>query len=157
MVCLPSPSLLQLSPAQQAARKLSPPRPPRPQTVSPQQTQVLPMTTPLHHFPHLQGRPQLHSSGSPTSPSRSMSPQPPSSFFRVTSAYTAQTSIELSLHPGDILVEIDRPTPSMWYGMLDDGTTGLFPASAVEPLLTPRDIASTLPSVRVVCASRVFL
>lgn len=71
------------------------------------------------------------------SPSRSTSPQLPTTFYRAKWDYTAQSPSELTFHMGDILVEIDRPTSAMSYGMLDDGSTGLFPASAVEPVVTP--------------------
>lgn len=74
---------------------------------------------------------------STVSPSRSTSPQLPTTFYRAKCDYTAQSPSELTFQVGDILVEIDQPTSAMYYGMLDDGTTGLFPASAVEPVVTP--------------------
>ena len=77
-----------------------------------------------------------HSAGSgPVS--RSVSPPPPSSFYRAKEDYAAQSPSELTLGVGDVLVELDRPTPHMFYGMLDDGSTGLFPASAVVAILAP--------------------
>ena len=87
-------------------------------------------------LPGSSGPSPIHSAGSGPG-SRSVSPQPPSSFYRVLADYTAKTPSELTLHAGDVLVELDRPTTHMFYGMLDDGSTGLFPASAVEPMSIP--------------------
>lgn len=98
-------------------------------------------TTPTGHTPQSlpasTGSSPAHSA---MSPSRSTSPQLPTTFYRAKWDHTAQSPSELTFHVGDILVEIDRPTSGMCYGMLDDGTTGLFPASAVEPVITPSNI-----------------
>ena len=129
-------------------KKATPSRPPPPRKqsstasdTSKQELPLQPISGPTHNYTTTSslptGQSPVHSSGSSTSPSRSTSPQPPSTFYRARSEYTAQSASELTLHVGDILVEIDRPTPAMYYGMLDDGTTGLYPVSAVEPLVTP--------------------
>ena len=97
----------------------------------PQSTDLPESQTPSRSPPALSER-------STPSASRSSSPQsPPTSFYRAKEDYSGKTPSELTLHKGDVLIEIDRPTAEMHYGMLDDGTTGLFPASAVEPLLSP--------------------
>ena len=89
--------------------------------------------------PHSASQSPVHSTGpsSQASPARSNSPQIPTNFYRATKDYVGKAPTELTLHVGDILIEIDRPTEAQHYGMLDDGTTGLFPADHVEPLLTP--------------------
>lgn len=103
-------------------------QPPKHRPVSPDHTPS--------SLPPSAGPSPVHSAGSATG-SRSVSPQPPSSFYRARSEYVAQTVSELTLGVGDVLVELDRPTPDMFYGMLDDGSTGLFPASVVEPISAP--------------------
>ena len=127
--------------------KLTPARPPPPKLTSssslthskqPEAKKQQPGHTQNHtpsSLPTSAGTSPVHSAGSAAS--RSVSPQPPSSFYRALADYVAQSPSELSLHQGDVLVELDRPTPHMFFGMLDDGTTGLFPASAVESISTP--------------------
>ena len=89
-------------------------------------------------LPRSAGPSPVHSGGSGSGlGSRSVSPEPPSSFYRAMADYTAKSPSELTLHAGDVLVELDRPTPHMFYGMLDDGSTGLFPTSVVEPMSAP--------------------
>ena len=103
-------------------------------------TPLSPSSDPTHtssSLPASVGSSPAHSASSASSPPRPTSPQTPTNFYRAKTDYTAQSPSELSLHVGDILIEIDRPTPTMYYGMLDDGNTGLFPSSAVEPLVTP--------------------
>lgn len=120
-------------------KKVTPSRPPPPRkqsfTASANGTTISPPAHPTpQSLPASSGSSPAHSA---TSPSRSTSPQLPTNFYRAKSDYTAQSASELTFHIGDILVEIDRPTSVMSYGMLDDGTTGLFPANAVEPVITP--------------------
>ena len=79
-------------------------------------------------------------------PRKSVSPPPSSpvdssrsstNFYRATKDYTAQRDSELSFSSGDILIKIDCPSEEFYYGMLDDGTTGLFPVRFVEPFRSP--------------------
>ena len=51
--------------------------------------------------------------------------------------YKAQRDSELTFSSGDILIKIDSPSDEFYYGMLDDGTTGLFPVGVVEPFRSP--------------------
>ena len=123
--------------------KVTPARPPPPRISSTSLSSS--MTTKQdadsdHAHNHTHSSPPMSAGSSPvhSAGSRSMSPQPPSTFYRVRSEYKGRGSGELTLRVGDILVELDRPSSSdMYYGMLDDGTTGLFPPSAVEPIPTP--------------------
>lgn len=117
-------------------KKVTPSRPPPPRKhPSANSTATSPPADPTpQSLPASMGSSPAHST---TSPSRSTSPQLPTNFYRAKSDYRAQSASELTFHIGDILVEIDRPTSVMYYGMLDDGTTGLFPATAVEPVVSP--------------------
>ena len=76
-------------------------------------------------------------SPSPDMPSSPASPTTPNNFFRAVKSYKAERSVELSFSAGDILIEVDRPDDEFIYGMLDDGNTGLFPISCVEPFYSP--------------------
>ena len=66
------------------------------------------------------------------------SPRTPTNFYRATKDYKAQRDTELTFSSGDILIEIDRPSEDFHYGMLDDGTTGLFPVDLIEPFYSPK-------------------
>ena len=126
--------------------RVTPARPPPPKRTS---TPSLITTNTAKQEPdHTPSSPIVVGNTSPahSAGSRSVSPQPPSTFYRVKSEYKAQSSEELTLHVGDILVELDRPSPDMCYGMLDDGTTGLFPAAAVEPLPAPSGSNKATPT-----------
>ena len=79
-------------------------------------------------------------------PRKSVSPPPSSpvdssrsstNFYRAMKNYKAQRDSELTFSSGDILVKIDGPSDEFYYGMLDDGTTGLFPVGVVEPFRSP--------------------
>ena len=76
-------------------------------------------------------------------PRKSVSPPPssprtPTNFYRAMDDYKAKRDTELTFSSGDILIEIDCPSDDFHYGMLDDGTTGLFPVSLVEPFYSPK-------------------
>lgn len=60
--------------------------------------------------------------------------QDSTNFYRAIQNYKAERETELSFSAGDILIEIDRPAgeEGFFYGMLDIGTTGLFPVSCVK-------------------------
>lgn len=157
----PPPNLAKQSSAEGEGEKVAPGRPPPPRThpqtttpspqeAGPQQPAAevavngmkpVPEPNQSHppSLPHSASQSPVHSTGpsSQASPARSNSPQIPTNFYRATKDYVGKTPTELTLHVGDILIEIDRPTEAQHYGMLDDGTTGLFPADHVEPLLTP--------------------
>lgn len=79
-------------------------------------------------------------------PRKSVSPPPSSpvdssrsstNFYRAMKDYKAQRDAELTFSSGDILIKIDSPSDEFYYGMLDDGTTGLFPVGVVEPFRSP--------------------
>ena len=79
-------------------------------------------------------------------PRKSVSPPPSSpvdssrlstNFYRAMKNYKAQRDSELTFSSGDILIKIDGPSDEFYYGMLDDGTSGLFPVGAVEPFRSP--------------------
>ena len=57
----------------------------------------------------------------------------PANFYRATNAYEAQSDDELSFAEGDTLMFIDKRDNGFYYGMKDDGLTGLFPICIVEP------------------------
>ena len=151
----PPPHITRQPSGSRSQDKVTPSRPPpprkQPSTTTPTPSSQQPPTDPPReaagsptHLPSLTTAAvpspvpsPVHSASSASSPSHSASPEVPTNFYRAKEDYSAQTPSELTLHAGDILIEIDRPTPAMHYGMLDDGTTGLYPASAVEPLLAP--------------------
>ena len=82
--------------------------------------------------------PRAAHSPSPDTPSSALeSPKTPNNFFRAVKSYKAERSMELSFSAGDILIEVDRPDDKFIYGMLDDGNTGLFPITHVEPFYSP--------------------
>ena len=60
---------------------------------------------------------------------------PPSNFYRATKSYVAKSDAELSFSAGDTVMFIERKEGGFYYGMLDSGTTGLFPTDYVEPFL----------------------
>jgi hypothetical protein len=64
-----------------------------------------------------------------------MSPTNPTgtNFYRASKDYEAAKDGELSFSAGDVLIFIDRREKGFYYGMLDNGITGLFPTSHVEP------------------------
>ena len=76
---------------------------------------------------------------SASSDDRSLSASPTNKLYRATKSYVANGDNKLSFNSGDTLVVIDgQPTSDeegYVYGMLDDGTTGLFPLSHVEEYL----------------------
>lgn len=61
--------------------------------------------------------------------------QSPTNFYRATKACEAKSSAELTFAAGDTLMFIEKREGGFYYGMLDDGTTGLFPLDAVERFL----------------------
>ena len=73
---------------------------------------------------------------SASSDDRSLSASPTNKLYRATKSYVANGDNKLSFNSGDTFVVIDgQPTSDeegYLYGMLDDGTTGLFPLSHVE-------------------------
>ena len=73
---------------------------------------------------------------SASSDDRSLSASPTNKLYRATKTYVANGNNKLSFNNGDTLIVIDgQPTSDeegYVYGMLDDGTTGLFPLSHVE-------------------------
>lgn len=69
---------------------------------------------------------------SKTEASKQTSPEP-TNFYRATKTYTGKTGEELSFSPGDMLMFIEKKEGGFYYGMLDNGTTGLFPVNCTEP------------------------
>ena len=63
------------------------------------------------------------------------SPKSPTNFYRATMKYTGKSDDELSFSVGDTLLFIEKREGGFYYGMLDNGTTGLFPLDHVEPFL----------------------
>ena len=70
---------------------------------------------------------------SPTPDEKSPTNPTGTNFYRALSDYQATRDGELSFIKGDVLIFIDRREKGLYFGMLDDGTTGLFPTSHVEP------------------------
>ena len=74
-----------------------------------------------------------------SSVSRSPPPNDPFSnkslpnFYRAKQDYQAQHEGEISFSKGDVVVLIDGSNPELLYGTLDNGTTGLFPVTCLEP------------------------
>ena len=64
---------------------------------------------------------------------RSRDSSPDTNFYRATEDYKAQSDKELSFSVGDVLIIVEKRGDGFHFGMLDDGTTGLFPLSNVEP------------------------
>lgn len=60
---------------------------------------------------------------------------PPVNFYRASKDYTPSSSEELSLSEGDTVMFMEKREKGMYYGMKDDGTTGLFSVSHVKPFL----------------------
>ena len=62
-------------------------------------------------------------------------------FYKAVKDFSAARDEELSFSSGDILIVIDSHPPSVndgfIYGMLDDGSTGLFPLTHVELVENP--------------------
>ena len=58
---------------------------------------------------------------------------PDTNFYHATEDYKAQSDKELSFSVGDVLIIVEKRGDGFHFGMLDDGTTGLFPLSKVEP------------------------
>lgn len=82
---------------------------------------------------HLVSEPKVHEQ---VNDDRSSSPEsPPANFYRAIKAYEAKSSAELSFVEGDTLMFIDKRDKGFYYGMKDDGNTGLFPVSSVAPFL----------------------
>ena len=72
-------------------------------------------------------------------PTSADSKSPESNFYRATSAYEAVNDDELSFSEGDVLIIITRGSDGDFhYGMLDDGTTGKFPVSHVQPFFSKK-------------------
>lgn len=72
-------------------------------------------------------------SSSPTSDEKSPTNPTGTNFYRALKDYQATKDGELSFSAGDVLIFIDRREKGFYYGMLDSGSTGLFPTSHVEP------------------------
>ncbi len=86
--------------------------------------------------------PRKSSTPSPTDPVQPSSPADdspttPTNFYRAARDYKAEKEGELTFTAGDILIVIEHQGRGFHYGMLDDGNTGLFPTSHVEPFYTP--------------------
>ena len=77
----------------------------------------------------------------PTPRQKSSSPPPDASsptnptgtnFYRATKDYKSQSDGELSFVTGDVIIFMERREKGFYYGMLDNGQTGLFPTNHVE-------------------------
>lgn len=66
-------------------------------------------------------------------PNNASSNKSPSRFYKATQDYQAQREGEINFSKGDVMVLIDGSNPDALYGMLDNGTTGLLPATCLEP------------------------
>ena len=66
----------------------------------------------------------------------STSPNIPTSFYRALKSYQAENSEEISFSKGDTIMIVEQRDGGFNYGMLDDGTSGLFPVSHVEPFFS---------------------
>ena len=141
-------------------KKDAPSRPPPPKLQSSQQKATVvngdisveiniengPKPTPHpHDLDHTSSEEGTDSKPAPK-PRKSVSPPPSSpvdssrsstNFYRAMKDYKAQRDSELTFSSGDILIKIDSPSDEFYYGMLDDGTTGLFPVGVVEPFRSP--------------------
>ena len=60
-------------------------------------------------------------------------PETPANFYKATKSYDAKSADELSFAEGDTLMFIGKRDNGFYYGMKDDGNTGLFLISSVEP------------------------
>lgn len=72
-------------------------------------------------------------SSSPTPDEKSPTNPTGTNFYRALKDYEATKDGELSFSKGDVIIFIDRREKGFYYGMLDDGQTGSFPTSYVEP------------------------
>ncbi len=86
--------------------------------------------------PQTNSSPSPPDQGQPSSPADD-SPTTPTNFYRAARDYKAEKEGELTFSAGDILIIIEHRKGGFHYGMLDDGNTGLFPTSHVEPFYTP--------------------
>ena len=71
-------------------------------------------------------------SSSPSSDDKSPTNPTGTNFYRAKRGYTALKDSELSFSEGDVIIFMERRDKGFYYGMLDNGQTGLFPTSHVE-------------------------
>ncbi len=81
-------------------------------------------------------KPQDQSTASPDLGLQVSTSPSDANFYRATMKYEAMNDKELSFSKGDVLIIVQKQDDGFHYGMLDDGTTGLFPLHAVEPFLS---------------------